>query len=1027
MKFFSAIIKYSLANRFLILAASVMLTFLGLHSAKELPVDVLPKLDKTVAAIVVEAAGTAPEEIEASIALPLENALAGMTGLKRLRTSISASLCVINIDFDWDIEPMSVRQLIQERIQALNLPDGITPIIAPLSSVMGEIMMLALTCDNTEISPIDLRTMADYKVARRISNISGVSQVLCTGGGLKQYRIIPDTRKMEAYDISFEELENAVCNAQSNSGGGISSSKGTELSIRGVGRSTDLNDIKNAVVKKSQGIPVTIENIAEVKIDKAQLRGDAAFNNNPAVILTVQKSPNADTLTLCKEVENAINSINKTLPKGVKLISIYSQSSFISHAVDNVRDAITDGAIMVIIILFLFLMNARTTLITLTAIPLSLAITAIYFRYTGASINTMTLGGIAVAIGMIVDDAIVDVENVFRRLSENSRLKKPRNRAAVILDACVEIRASIFYATATIVMVFIPTLALGGMEGKMFKPLAEAVIVSMTASFFVALTLIPALCSLLMKGKSSERGEAFFSKTVKKLFEYFIVRPSVKFPFITLFLVGIFSCVAFALYPTMKSDFMPQLNEDSTLLIVQLSADSSLERSNEIADIITKRLKEIPNVKMAPRKIGRAEKDDHAEPVNTIKFIISFNDISGKARIDTIEEIRKAMENIAGTSSVMGPPIAHRIDYMLSGIQAQMAVKIYGQDLEKLRDLANTLAQEIKKLKGTQDVNVEKQSLTKQIKISVDRKKAKLYGVQIGEINKIIESVLGGVSVAQVLDGDEIFDIAIRLDETKTAQLHNLQDLRVENLNGQKFPLSAFAKIEYGTGENQINRENQSRRISVYLNIADGNSVELASKIQNLIDALNLPSGYYAKIEGQFQNRIDAGRNIAVLFIFAMLGIIALLYTHFRNTSTVVQILATLPLAFAGGIAFSKYFVDTVSVASLIGMIALAGIASRNTIMLISHYGHLMKNEGESFDDKMIIRGTLERLNPILMTALTAAFALIPLMFDPLSAGRELLYPVAVMIVGGLISSTILSMAVTPALFKLMGNPPDKD
>ena len=1024
MKIFSAIIRYSLANRFLVLVAALIVACYGIYCSVKLPVDILPDLDKTMATIVAEAPGMAPEEIETLVSIPLETALSGLNGVTRVRSANTPSLCLINLEFGWNTDPYQVRQLIQEKLQSVasTLPSGIRPLIAPISSVMGEIMILGLSTDNPNVDDIDLRTLADYTVARRLSNIPGVAQVLSTGGGLKQYRVIPDTAKMASFGVGLDELEKAVSEAQSNTGGGIVNRGGVEVSVRNVGRSVSISDIENSVVKSAPDGNIMVKDIAKVKIDKAQLRGDAAIDGKSGIMITIAKQPGTDTLKLTRDLDAAIAEIKNSLPKDTSLKVVYRQDQFINTAIDNVEDAIVDGAIMVFVILFIFLFNVRTTLITITAIPLSLAIALIYFKLTGSSINTMTLGGLAVAIGMLVDDAIVDVENVYRRLCENAKKSEKTNTMKVILDACVEIRASIFYATALIMIVFIPTFGLDGMEGKMFRPLSEAVIVSMGASFLVALTVVPALCSILLGKVRNIRREPAVSRAIKWLIAKVAIIPSIKHPHAAIWTTVMISAAAFAFFPIMGRDFIPALNEGSSLLILQLSPDSSIERSREIGDIVQKILAKNGDIKSFGMKIGRAEKDDHAEPVNVIKFNIDF-DISKRKQSEIISSLRRKLDQVAGITYSIGQPMAHRIDYMLSGTQSQIAVKIFGDDLSVLMDKATKLANEIKKLKGARDVNVEKQAQTAQIKIKVDREKAKLYGVRVGDINNVLQTLLGGKVLSQIAESDMLFDVFLRMDENFISSKENLEGILIDNISGEKYPLSSFATVENSTGANHINREGLKRRIVVGLNTNDGDSVRLAGDIRKILDtSIDLPDGYYANIEGQFQSRIDAGRRIGILFLFSMLAIFAILYTHFKSVALVLQIMLGIPTAFAGGIFATWYFIGTISVASLIGMIALSGIAARNTIMMISHYLHLMKYEGESFNDKMILRGTSERINPILMTALTAAFALIPLMFNPETPGKELLYPVSVMIVGGLISSTILSVIITPAAFKLFGH-----
>ncbi len=1022
MNIYKYIIQACLNNRFFVIILAMLIASYGLYCSKNTPVDILPELDKTIVTIVTEAKGLAPEEIENQIVIPLEIALSGMNDLNKIRSTSSPSLSLITLEFDWDSDVFEIRQMIQERLSIAkdSLPLGINPIIAPISSAMGEIMIIGLSNYNMEISKMKLREIAEYDIARRIAKIGGVSQVLCTGGELRELRIIPDTQKMALYKVSLDELKEAVANSQTNTGGGLAFNSNIEFSIRNTSRTLSLEDISNSIIKKSDNRNILLKDVALVQYEKSQMRGDASVNGIDSVILSVSKQAKSDTLKISKEIEAELAQIEKSLPKYVELDILYRHDSFIESSIKNVEDAIIDGAIMVVLILFLFLLNYKTTLITIIAIPMSLAISFIYFKLSGATINTMTLGGLAVAIGMLVDDAIVDVENVNRRLMENVN-KAPLLK--VILDASIEVRASIFYATLLILVVFLPSLGLVGIEGKMFRPLSEAVIVSMIASFLVALTLIPVLCSLLLRRKNSLKKEkdAMFSSLIKKIVEVFLIKPAVKYPKTTLFLGGVFVALSLSLYPIMGRDFIPSLNEANSLLMMQVSADSSIERSRQIADIVDSKLLKIPEINTITRKIGRAEKDDHAEGVNNIESWISFKG-DAKNREKGIAKIREALDSVAGVSYSIGKPLAHRIDYMLSGVQSNIAVKIFGDDIEFLQAKAIELKAYIDALDDSLDVNIEQQRLIPQLKISVDREKAKLYSMQVGKVNSILQDLLGGVVVADIIDGEKSFDVLLRLDDETIANKDKIANLLIANEEGQYHKLSSFADIQMLKGPNQISRDDLKRRIAVSVNTSSSNSVELANNIREIIDEkLALPSSSYASIEGQFQSSIDASRRISILFAFSILIIFALLYVHFGNVNYVLQILLAIPVAFGGGLIFSYIKLDTLSVASMIGMIALAGIAARNSIMMISHYVHLMKNEGEVFGSKMIIRATLERVNPILMTALTASFALLPLLSQANGEGKELLYPVSIMIIGGLISSTLLSFLITPASFMLFG------
>lgn len=1025
MKIYASIIEFCLKNRFLVIITALVIALFGLYSAKTTPVDILPELDKTIVSIVTEAQGLSPEEIEQQIAIPLETALSGMKDLKSIRSASSPSLSLVILEFSWDSDVFETRQMIQERLSVATelLPEGIRPIIAPIASAMGEIMILGLTSYDRDMSKMELREIAQYEIARPLSNITGVSQILCTGGEIRELKIVPDNLKMASLNITLAEFKDSVANAQTNTGGGISYTSSVEFTIRNTSRTLSLDDIRNVIVKRQNGQNIFLKDVAKVDYAKAQMRGDATINGIDSVMLSVAKQPAGDTLQISKEIEERVEEIAKRLPANCELNVLYRHDSFIEKSIENVEDAIIDGAIMVVLILFLFLLNYKTTLITIMAIPMSLAISFIYFRLSGSTINTMTLGGLAVAIGMLVDDAIVDVENVHRRLVENASLRKRPSPISVILNASVEVRASIFYATVLILLVFIPSLGLTGIEGKMFSPLAEAVIVSMIASFFVALTVIPVLCSLFLISKKSLKSakEAMFSIYIKKAVAFLLIKPSLKHPKFVLFLGGVFVALSLALYPIMAKDFIPAINESNSLLMVQISPDSSIDRAKQIGDMIDSKLLKIPEIKSITRKIGRAENDDHAEGVNNIESWVAFNG-SSKKREEGLAKIREVLDDIAGITYTIGKPLAHRIDYMLSGVQSNIAIKIFGDDLTYLQLKANELKAILSSSHPDLEVKVESQSLIPQLNISVDRDKAALYGFQVGKVNDMLKDMLGGAVLGDLVDGEKSFDILLRLDDESLASSEKIANLLIENEEGNFYKLSSIAKVEMQRGANQISRDSLRRRIVVGINTTDSNSVQLASELRQVIDTkLNLSSDYYANIEGQFQSSIDASRRISTLFAFSLVVIFALLYTLFRSVNYVLQILLAIPIAFGGGLIFTYVSIGTVSVASLIGMIALAGIAARNSIMMVSHYIHLMKYEGESFNANMILRGTLERVNPILMTAFTATFALLPLLADANAEGKELLYPVSVMIIGGLISSTFLSFIITPASFMLFG------
>ena len=1040
------LIEFALRNRLFVMAASVLVLAYGIFVGMKLPVDVFPDLNRPTVNILTEAAGLAPEEVETLVSWPMETSLNGAPGVKRVRSSSGIGLSVIYVEFDWGMDIYRARQLVQERLQmaAEKLPKGVTPVMGPISSIMGEIMLIGLSSEGNKTAPMDVRSIADWTIRQRLLTIPGVSQVIPIGGGVKQYQVLASPDRMAAFGVTLQQVIDAAAKSQTNTAGGFLEGANQEALIRNIGRTTLIEDIANSVVEKRNGVPVLLKDVGEVQFGKQVMRGDAGVNGAPAVIVSVQKQPGADTIKLTRAVEKALSELQPGLPPDIKITPLFKQANFIEAAISNVEDAIRDGAIMVVIILFLFLLNFRTTLITLTAIPLSFVVTILYFRWAGITINTMTLGGLAVAIGMVVDDAIVNVENIFRRLRENRHHQQPRPALRVIFDASAEVLNSILFATILIVLVFIPLFGLSGIEGRLFAPIGVACIVAIIASFLVSLVVTPVLCSFLlprMKRMATEK-DGWLVRQLKGFDEHVILKFTLRSPYIVIGIALLMVVVAFALYPLMGKEFLPEFNEGTATINVLSAPGTSLKQSNRIGGIAEKLLLSVPEVISTGRRTGRAELDEHAEGVHYSEIDVDFRKTK-RTREQILDEVRVKLGQIPGVVVSVGQPISHRLDHLLSGVRAQIAVKIFGENLDDLRSAAAEVQAQMKTVSGIVDLQIEKQVLMPQVKITADREKAKLYGVAVGELNEQLETALNGRTVGQVLQGQKTYDIVVRADEASRGSVEAMRQLLVDTgtetsspdaqttraeamhmgmTETQKVPLALLASVVDSKGPNIINREDVQRRIVVQANSSGRDLGSIVAEIRRKVEQnVHLPAGFFISYEGQFQSQQEATRLIGILAIATLLMMFLVLYSHFRSTMIVAQILLNIPLAFIGGLVLTYFMVGKVSIATLVGLITLAGIASRNTIMMISHYIHLMEHEGEKFDEHMIVRGSLERLVPVTMTAAVAGLALIPLVLASGQPGKEILYPVAVVILGGLLSSTFLDMAVTPAVFYKFG------
>lgn len=1020
------IIKFSLRNRLFVVILAIATFIYGGFVAFKIPVDVFPDLNRPVVTIMAEAQGLAPEEVEILITLPLERSLNGIPGVERIRSSSGIGLSIIYLEFEWGTDIYKNRQFVAERLQIAKdvLPEDIVPIMAPTSSIMGEIQFLGLRAENNNIDPMELRTVADWTVRPRLMALTGISQVIVMGGDVKQYQILFSSEKLLKMGIDLGTLKQALSSISQNTTGGFLDAGGKELLIRPIGRAESIEDIENTMIGQVLGKPVYVKDVAEVKIGSRIKRGKSSINGSPAVILSIQKQPGANTIALTKQIDQFADDLQKTLPPGIILEkNLFKQAHFIQNSVNNVQEAMLEGVILVGLILFAFLVNVRTTFITLTAIPLSFIVATLIFKFFGLSINTMTLGGLAIAIGEVIDDATVDVENVFRRLRENSQLPNPKNTMVVIYQASSEVRNSIVFSTAIVALVFVPLFALDGIEGKLFAPLGIAYIVSLVASLVVSLTLTPALCSYLLpnlKAITHEKDSALIS-FIKKHAET-VVRKTLKHPYMVIFGGLALLAGALSLVPFMGKNFLPEFNEGTATINALYQPGISLDESDRRANEIEKIILSVPEVKSTVRRTGRAELDEHAEGVHYSEIDVDFKD-GGRERPFVLADIRKKIKAADPETFLnIGQPISHRLDHLLSGVRAQIAIKVFGQDLAELRRLANEISRTLEGTDGLVDLQVEPLISVPQLKMVVDREKSGINRINVGDLTSELEIALNGDTVGKIIEGQKVFDIFTRLDDSSRATPESIENTLVKILpSGDYVKAKDVVDVYKGTGPNMINKENLQRRIIISANTSGRDLQSVVSDINKKLKDVELPQGYYIKLGGQFESQQSASRMIGILSIFSILAIFFLLYIHFRSTILSLQIMLNVPMALIGSIVAIFITERVLSVATLVAFITLCGIASRNGIMMISHYLHLMKEEGEEFSQKMVIRGTLERMVPVLMTAVPSILAVIPLALSSGEPGKEILYPVGVVIIGGVLSSTLLDLVVTPTIFYHFG------
>lgn len=1028
------VIDLSLRHALLVLAAAVLLIVYGLYALSTLAVDVFPDLNRPVVTIFAEGEGLAPEEIEARITFPIESAMNGATGVFRVRSASSIGLALVWVEFDWAMDIYIARQIVTEKLQQVtaSLPPTVKPVLGPISSIMGEVLLMGLTADGG-MSPMDLRTLADWTIRPRLLSLKGIAQVAVIGGERKEYQVLVDPAKLRSYHVSLHEVEEAIKNANANSTGGFLIRGPEEVLIRNLGLATTLDDLQQAVVSRESQeaavgkpaaatLPLLLGQVAEVRLGgPLTKRGDAGVNGKPAVILSIQKQPHADTLALSKAIEQEIANLKPHLPRSLTVhTDLFRQSAFITRAITNVEEALRDGAILVMVVLFLFLFNVRTTFITLTAIPLSLIVTVIVFRAFDLSINTMTLGGLAIAIGELVDDAIVDVENVFRRLRENRQLPEPRPVLQVIFAASSEVRHSIVIATVIVILVFVPLFALSGIEGKIFSPLGVAYITSILASLVVSLTVTPVLCLYLLPSMP-QMAHTRDSLVVAWLKRGHRRALNLVFRYRWLALAGTLGLFLGALVvaATFGKEFLPPFNEGSVTINLLLPPGTSLEESNRLGTQAERLLLQVPEIHQTGRRTGRAELDDHAEGVHSTEIDVELA-TSSRSKSAVLHDIRSRLEQLPGVLVNVGQPISHRIDHLMSGVRAQIAMKIFGPELTVLRRKAAEIEQVAASVPGIVDLQTEKQVLIPQLHVRLNRQKAAQYGVMVGEAAEYIEMALNGKMVTQVLDGQKSFDVVLRLTDAARSNVEAIQMLPIDVEKGKLLPLGLIADIQETRGPNIIVRENVARRLVIAANVAGRDLVSTVEELRaRIAQQVALPEGYFIVYGGQFESQASAAQLMLLLGVVSLVGIFLVLYMHFQSTTIVLQIMLSIPFAFVGAV-FGVYVTQGIfSIASLVGLVTLTGITSRNGIMMLDHYLHLMRYEGESFDLQMIYRGASERLVPVLMTAVIGVLGLVPMLAGPEKPGSEILFPVAVVIFSGLFSGTLLNLLITPLVFWL--------
>ena len=1020
------IIHFSLQNRLLILVASVLLLIGGTYTAYHTEVDVFPDLNAPTVVVMTEANGMAAEEVEQLVTFPIETAVNGATNVRRVRSSSTTGFSVVWVEFDWDTDIYLARQIVSEKLAAASegLPENVgKPTLGPQSSILGELLIVGLTADST--SMLDLRTLADWTIRPRLLSTGGVAQVAVLGGDIKEYQVRLHPDRMKHYGVTLGEVMAVTRGMNQNTNGGVIYEYGNEYIVRGVVSTSDVDRMARSVVKTVGGVPVMLEDVAEVKVGSQQPKlGVASEKGKPAVLITVTKQPNTGTIELTAQLEAALKDLQKNLPKDVKISTdTFRQSRFIESSISNVKDSLYEGAIFVVIVLFLFLANTRTTIISLITLPLSLVVAILVLHYMGMSINTMSLGGMAIAIGSLVDDAIVDVENVWKHLRENRMLPVSERKPVrdVVFNASREVRMPILNSTLIIIVSFVPLFFLSGMEGRMLVPLGVAFIVSLFASTVVALTLTPVLCSYLLGGNPKKDGlpkEAFVAVWLKKHYERALLwalehKKAVLGSTVALFLV------ALGCFFTLGHSFLPPFNEGSFTINVSSMPGISLEESDKIGRQAEEILMSIPEIQTVARKTGRAELDEHALGVNVSEIEAPF-ELKDRSHAELLEEVRHKLSVLTGANIEIGQPISHRIDAMLSGTQASIAIKLFGDDLNRMFQIGNQIKDAVADVEGIADLNVEQQIERPELKIIPRQEMLAKYGISLPQFNEFVTINMAGEVVSQVYEQGKAFNLVVRADEDYRETMERVKDLMIDDAQGQKVPLSYVADVVSAMGPNTINRENVKRKIVISANTSGRDLRSVVNDIQARVDQqIKLPEGYHIEYGGQFESEQAASRTLLLTSVMSIVVIFLLLYMQFKNATQSGIILLNLPLALIGGVFALLVTTGELSIPAIIGFISLFGIATRNGMLLISHYNLLREEQGKGIRE-CIVHGSLDRLNPILMTALSSALALIPLALRGGLPGNEIQSPMAKVILGGLLTSTFLNAFIVPIVYELM-------
>lgn len=1017
------IIRFSLQNRAFVLMAAVLLMVGGIYTTSHIDVDVFPDLNAPTVVVMTEATGMAPEEVERLVTFPVETAMNGASDVRRVRSSSTAGFSVVWVEFDWGTDIYRDRQIVSEKLAEVGEslpPDCGKPTLGPQSSILGEAMIIGLDSDTTSMQ--DLRTLADWTFRPRLLSLGGVAQVTVIGGDIKEYQIKLSPEKMKHYDVSLQEVISATESMNRNSTGGVLYEYGNEYIIRGLLSTDDIDGIGRAVVRMQGDVPITLNNIAEIAVGpKAPVLGVASHRGKPAVLMTVTKQPDASTALLTEKLDKAVEDLKSQIPSDVNVSTdIFRQQKFIDSSIDNIKKSLYEGALFVIIVLFFFLMNVRTTLISLVTIPLSLLVSVLTLKFMGLTINTMSIGGMAIAIGSLVDDAIVDVENVFKHLRQNRKLPESERLPVleVVFNASREVRLPILNSTFIIVVSFVPLFFLTGMEGRMLRPLGIAFITALFASTLVALTLTPVLCSFLLGNEKSDKAgkEPALVRWLQKIYnvalEWVLTHKK-----LTLGSVAALFAVALALFCSFGSSFLPAFNEGSFTINVSTLPGVSLEESDNVGRRAEMLLLSVPEIKTVARKTGRAELDEHALGANVSEIEAPF-ELSDRPKKAVVEEIRHKLGTLPGVNVEIGQPISHRIDAMLSGTRANIAIKLFGTDLNKMFEIGNQIKTKISAIPGVVDLNVEQQVERPQLQIVPKREMLAKYGVTPSEFTDMVEVYLAGRTVSRVYEGNRVFDLTVKADDDSRSTIEAIRDMPVDVVGG-KVPFSQIAEIRSAAGPNTINRENVARKIVISANVSDGDLQGAVNRIRKTInDNVPLPEGYHVEYGGQFESAKSATRTLLVTSLMAILVIFLLLYGQFKNVRQASAVLLNLPLALIGGV-FAIFFADgIISIPAIIGFISLFGIATRNGMLLIDRYNEL-RQSGLSLHDA-VMRGSLDRLNPILMTALTSALALIPLALGGDLPGNEIQSPMAKVLLGGLLTSTMLNGFIVPVVYILI-------